>query len=144
MQQLLTYLRTKIKTWQDNRFLRKHGCDNWKDYNYRFDPDVFKPANRVNDYYHGYTHFYCFENHKHEVYDWDLHTDGIWKLSQWAEKNCRGKFRFDFLRVYQQTPIGLNGAEKSEWWINELGGQDFIFVAFKEERDYTWFMLRWA
>jgi hypothetical protein len=144
MQRLLNYLRTKIKTWRDNRFLKKHGCETWEQYNYRFDPDVVKPATRVKDYYHGYPYFYCFENHKHDVYHWDVGYDGMYILSQWIDANCKGKYRFDFLRVFQQTPIGLNGAESSEWHINELGGGDYIFVAFKEHRDYTWFMLRWS
>jgi hypothetical protein len=34
-------------------------------------------------------------------------------------------------------------ATANEWEINELGGGDYIFVAFKEQRDYTWFILRW-
>jgi hypothetical protein len=137
MQQLLTYLRIKIKTWQERRFLKRHGCDSWEQYNYRFDPDIFKPASRIRDYYRGYPYFYCFENHKHEVYDWDIHIDGIYVLSKWCKKNCKDKFRFDFHRA-MKAPATAN-----EWEINELGGGDYIFVAFKEQRDYTWFILRW-
>lgn len=138
MQRLLTYLRTKITILRDKCFLKKHGCENWKEYNYRFDPDIFKPATRIKDYYHGYPYFYCFENQKHDVYYWDVAFDGIYVLSQWIDANCKGKYRFDFHRVMKEP------ATAYEWEINELGGSDFIFVAFKEERDYNWFVLRWS
>lgn len=138
MQQLLTYLRTKIKSWKDNRFLRKHGCDSWEQYNYRFDPDIFKPATRIKDFYHGYPYFYCFEDHKHDVYHWDVGYDGIYVLSQWIDANCKGKYRFDFHRAINEPSTA------HQWSINELGGGDYIFVAFKEERDFNWFLLRWS
>jgi hypothetical protein len=31
-----------------------------------------------------------------------------------------------------------------EWHINELGGGDYIFIAFKDEVDFMMFMLKWA
>jgi hypothetical protein len=138
MQQLLTLLRTKIKTWRDNRFLKRHGCSNWKDYNYKYDTDVCKHATRLNDYYVGYPFVHCFENRKHIVYEWDVHIDGIWWISQWCDKYCKGKYRFDFHRAIKYPSTA------NQWEINEMGGGDYIFVAFKEERDYTWFMLKWS
>ena len=135
MQQLLTYLRTKIKTWQDKRFLKRHGVATWAQYNHRYDPDINWCSTRVNDFYHGYPYVYCFENHRHEVYHWDVHLDGIYVLSQWCEDNCKAKFRFDFNRVIRYH---------NQWHINELGGGDYIFVAFKDERDFNWFLMRWS
>ena len=136
MQQLLTYLRTTVKNWRDNRFLKRHGCTSWEQYNRTFDPDYNIRASRVKDYYHGYPFVHCFENHKHIVYEWGIHIDGIYWLSQWCNKHCKGKYRFDFQRIIKNW--------EDEWEVNELGGTDYIFVAFKEQRDYTWFMLRWS
>lgn len=138
MQQLLTYLRTKIKTWQDKRFLKRHGVETWAQYNHRYDPDINWRATRVNDFYHGYPYAYCFENHRHEVYHWDLGIDGTHVLGNWCEDNCKDKFRFDFHRAMNAPGTAW------EWHINELGGGDYIFAAFKDPRDYTWFLMRWS
>ena len=130
--------------WRERRFLRKHGCETRAQYERKYDPDVFHRATRIKDYYHGYPYVYCFENHQHDVYHWDVHIDGIYMLEQWIASQGMGKHRFDWHRVYRQTPIGLDGPEEPEWWINELGGGDYIFVAFKEPKDFTWFLLRWT
>jgi hypothetical protein len=138
MQQLLTYLRTKIKTWRDRRFLKRHGVETWAQYNHRYDPDINWRATRVNDFYHGYPYVYCFENHRHEVYHWDVHLDGIYVLSQWCDNNCKSKFRFDFHRAMNAPSTAW------EWHINELSGGDYIFAAFKNERDFLMFTLKWS
>jgi len=108
------------------------------------DPDVFFPAGKVKDYYHGYKHVHCFENHNHQIYQWDLGYDGSKDIIDWCERNITGKYRFDCLRCYRQTPIGLYGAEDTEWWINELGSGDYIFFAFKEPSDMFLFKLKWS
>ena len=135
MQQLLTYLRTKIKTWQDNRFLKRHGCESWAQYNRQYDPDINWRATRVNDFYHGYPYVYCFENHRHEVYHWDVHIDGTYVIDNWCDDNCKGKHRMDFHRVIKYH---------NQWEFNDLGGGDYIFAAFKNERDFNWFLMRWS
>ncbi len=132
------------KFYKDRFFLKKHGCETWKEYNRKFDKDIFHKAVCVKDFYHGYPYVYCFENHNHDVYYWDVGMDGIYVLSEWIDANCNGKYRFDFHRVFKQTGIGLNGTCEEDWFFNELGGGDYIFVAFKEQRDFAWFMLRWT
>lgn len=134
----ISLLRNKIKTWQDNRFLKKNGCETWKQYHYRNDPDVFYPATRIKDYYHGYPYVYCFENRQHEVYYWDLGIDGTYIVGNWCEENCKDKFRLDFHRAMNAPGTAW------EWHINELGGGDYIFAAFKDPKDYTWFLMRWS
>jgi hypothetical protein len=32
----------------------------------------------------------------------------------------------------------------NEWTINELGGGDHVFIAFKNEQDLIMFALRWS
>lgn len=144
MQQFLTFCQAKIKHWRDRRFLKKHGCDSWAQYNRRFDPDYNIRASRVKDYYHGYKYWKPFENHAHQIYQWDLGYDGSKEVIEWCEKNIKGKFRFDCLRCYRQTPIGLNGAEEPDWFINDLGNGDYFFFACQDERDFLWFTMRWA
>jgi hypothetical protein len=135
MQRYLNYFRTKIKTWQDKRFLKRHSVETWAQYNHHYDPDINWRATRVNDFYHGYPYVYCFENHRHDVYYWDVHLDGIYVLSQWCKDNCKDKFRFDFHRVIKYH---------NQWEFNDIGGGDYIFAAFKDEQDFVMFALRWA
>jgi hypothetical protein len=87
---------------------------------------------------------HCFSNHNHPVYYLDLGYDGTYVLDQWCLKNLKHKFRMDALRAFSQTPIGPSGAGEPEWWINEIGGGDYLFAAFKDPVDYQWFMLRWS
>jgi hypothetical protein len=135
---MLTTIKTRYKEWKDLCFLKKHGCENWEQYHYRFDPDIHKVATRIQDFYQGYPYVYCFENHNHDVYYWDVAVDGIYVLSKWCKKNCKDKFRFDFHRAMNAP------ATAYEWEINELAGGDYIFVAFKDPKDYTWFLMRWS
>jgi hypothetical protein len=48
------------------------------------------------------------------------------------------KFRSDILRVIK-CPATAN-----EWELNDIGGGDALFYAFKDSRDYTMFLLRWS
>ena len=141
---VLRRLQARIRLWKNKRQLKKLGYDTWQQYRKQTDPDVFFPASKVKDYYHGYQYLYCFENHQHEIYQWDLGYDGSKDIVDWCEKNITGKYRFDCLRCYQQTPVGLQGAEEPEWWINELGSGDYIFFAFKEPVDMFLFKMRWS
>jgi hypothetical protein len=135
---LVETIKGKYNAWKDRRFLRKHGCENWKQYHYRFDPDIWKVATEIKNYYRGYPYIYCFENHNHDVYYWDPAVDGMYVLTEWCKKNCKDKFRFDFHRAMNAPGTAW------EWHINELGGGDYIFAAFKDKRDFNWFLLRWS
>lgn len=135
---VLTKLKALYREWRDRRFLKRHGCKSWREYHYRFDEDCEPRASRVKDYYKGYPYVYCIEDHKHNAYDWDLGYSGLYIISEWCENNCVGKFRFNCLRVINYPSTG------NEWEINEMGGGDYIFAAFKESKDYMMFLLRWA
>lgn len=134
-------LKARIRKYKSDRFLKKHGCDTYRQYNRRYDPDYSYRANRVIDSYFGYQHIYCFPN-KHYAYEtlYDYgpggYRDGYHEIVEWCEKHCKHKFRFDFKRVLQNY--------WGEWENNEIGGGDYLFVAFKDERDYLHFMLRWS
>lgn len=123
--------------YRDRAFLKKHGCETWREYNRKFDPDHNAKASLIKDYYHGYPYVYCFENHKHEVYDWisfGLHGSNM--IHKWCSDNCSDKFRMDYHRVYKNS--------QDQWEVNEIGGRDYIFAAFKDQRDFTMFSLRWS
>ena len=124
-----------FKLWRDRRFLRRHGCETWREYDIRYDTDVNRSASRVREFYHGYPYVYCFENRDHPVYYWDIAVDGAYILNNWCENTCVDKYRLDFHRVYRNY--------WNEWEINEIGGGDYIFAAFKNERDYLLFSLKW-
>jgi hypothetical protein len=72
------------------------------------------------------------------VYHWDLGIDGACIVGNWCDENCKDKHRMDFHRAMNAPGTAW------EWHINELGGGDYIFAAFKNERDYTWFLMRWS
>jgi len=131
-------IKLRYREWKEQRFLKKHGCDNWFQYNRRYDPDVVWRATEIRNFYQGYPYVYCFENHRHEVYHWDVHIDGTYVISQWCDENCKSKHRMDFHRAMKAPSTG------NEWHINELGGGDYIFAAFKDPEDFFLFQLRWS
>lgn len=138
------FLKNKIKIYRDKRFLRKHGCDSWKQFNYVYDPDINMSAARVVDYYHGYKCIKCIDDANHFVYHWDIAFDGVYVLSQWCDENLVEKYRIDFLRVEKINRTTCESNEKKEWIMNQLFGGDYIFIAFKDPMDYTLFTLRWG
>jgi hypothetical protein len=143
-------IRQRYQAWQERRFLRRHGCENRTQYERMYDPDHNCLASRIQDYYHGYPYVYCFENYNHYIYQViaDYGPGGRrWGhnvIHAWAEEHSQDKVRFDFLRVHKPGAVGWDGSVTREWWINEISGQDLAFVAFKDERDYLYFMLRWS
>lgn len=148
---LVEKIKDIYKLYKDRAFLKKHGCETWKEYNRKFDPDYNFRADRIQDYYHGYPYVYCFENRENFAYTllYDYGPGGFRygcdDINDWCTEKLKGKFRIDVHRVHKMTPIGIDGKDgKFEFWINEIGGSDYIFAAFKNERDYVNFLLRWA
>lgn len=122
--------------WKEKIFLKKHGCKNRAQYERKYDPDYNPWATRVKDYYHGYHYVHCIADRDHTMYFWDLGFDGHYVVYNWCKENCKGKFRIDCLRV-------IKNRYTDHWEVNEIGGGDYYFIAFKEESDMIWFKLRW-
>lgn len=147
---MLETIKARYKSFKEQRFLKRHGCETWKEYNIKYDPDYNIRATRIVDIYHGYPHVYCFENRNHFaytlLYDWGPggFRHGYDDIIDWCEENLKDRFRLDGHRVHTQTGIGLNGDHTKEWFINEIGGGDYIFAAFKDPKDFTHFLLRWS
>jgi YHS domain-containing protein len=135
--ELINAIKHHYHAWQERRFLKKHGCENRAQYERRYDPDYNIRASRVKDYYHGYKHVHCITDRDHTIYFWDLGWDGLTAIHNWCKENCKDKFRIDPLRV-------IKDSYTDEWEINEIGGGDYYFIAFKDEQDMMWFTLRWA
>lgn len=130
--------RAYYKEWRDRRFLKKHHCDNCEQYHRRFDPDVAYAASMIRNYYHGYPYIFVFNNNVDDPLkgygDW---MQGLATITQWAKLHCKYKFRHDFHRVIYNNWT-------NEWEMNELGGGDYLFFAFKDEVDHFHFSLRWG
>lgn len=139
---MISRLTEQYRRWRDRRFLRKHDCSSWRQYHRVYDPGYRASGNRVSDVYPGYTHVYCFDNHDHFVYklmaDYGPGGDhyGFHDVQNWCDKNLQSRHRMDLMRVIKNY--------RDEWEVNELGGSDFVFVAFEDERDYLSFLLRWS
>ncbi len=58
---ILNAIKAKYKSWSDHWFLKRHGCDSWKQYYHMYDPDVNYRANEVKLYYDGYPYVYQFD-----------------------------------------------------------------------------------
>ena len=140
-------LKQQWRAWQDRRFLKRRGCDSWAEYHRVYDPDYDIRASRIQDYYRGYPHVHCFDDHRHYVYQMIADHGpagclyGHSVIHRWTEANCQDKVRFDFLRVKKSD---YNRISTYDWDINEISGQDLVFAAFKNERDHLHFVLRWS
>jgi hypothetical protein len=108
------------------------------------DPDVVYCSDRVKDFYRGYKFVHCIENRNHYAYDliYDYGPGGIKygesDIYDWMDKKPRFKSRMDMHRVIKYP------STSNEWTFNDMGGGDYIFVAFKDEKDYMMFLLRWS
>ena len=139
---------SRIKAWvrkkRAERKLKKSGYKSWEMYRRMNDPDIMYHAHRVKDYYHGYKYVHCIENRNHHAYEliYDYGPGGIKygasDIYDWCEKYARFKCRVDEHRVIKYPSTGM------EWEFNDMGGGDYVFAAFKNEKDYMMFLLRWA
>lgn len=137
---LLTRIKTFYANWKSDRFLKKHGCDTWQEYHHRFDPGINLRATQIDEYYCGYPYWHVMTDRN--CYAYTLLYDygpggfryGYYDIVDWCKENLKHKHRTDLLRVVCNK----------KWYINELSGSDCLFFAFKEEKDYIWFLMKWS
>ena len=139
---------SRIKAWvrkkRAERKLEKSGYKTWATYRHYRDPDINMYQTKIKHFYHGYKFVHCIEDRKHYAYQllYDYGPGGIrWggeDIYDWLDKKTRFKSRMDTHRVIKYPSTG------NEWEFNDIGGGDYIFVAFKEEKDYMMFLLRWS
>ncbi len=135
-------LKARFRKWKAERKLRMSGYSSWAHYRHNRDPDVEKYANYIDDFYKGYPYVYACKNPKHYAYhhicDYGPGGDiyGYHEITFWCEQKIRWNFRCDIHRVYE-----------NQWGrmeLNDIGGYDIIYFAFKREQDFTHFLLRWS
>lgn len=135
---LLRRVRAYIRKYRSDKFLKKYDCKTYHEYNHRFDPGRNIRANMLSDYYPGYEYVYVFpKNHA-------MYTDVVeyifteYKLLReinlWCDNNVKHKWRVDWLPLY---PVN------NEMIINALAEYYYV-IAFKDQLDFNWFVLRWS
>jgi hypothetical protein len=142
LRRIKAYLRLK----KSRNFLKKHRCLSYKQYKLQYDNDVIKYATLVSHFYHGYPYTCYFE----KVPDGELLMPWLEKMDDWCHKNCSDKVRHDIHRVIREKGLIHNEYDDTMLWsdiedfsMNDVGGTDLLFYAFKNERDLAWFKLRW-
>ena len=71
-------------------------------------------------------------------------------MNKWCENNCLDKVRYDLHRVIREKGLIHNEYDDTMRWsdteefsLNDVGGYDVLFFAFKNEKDLVWFKLKW-
>ena len=76
----------------------------------------------------------------------------VWfsEMHNWVDKNCSDKVRHDIHRVIREKGLIHNEYDDTMRWsdteefsLNDVGGYDVLFFAFKNEKDLVWFKLKW-
>ena len=52
---MLRFVKSIYKKWVDKRYLKKHNCESWEQYNHIYDPYIDHDAKNVRDYFFGYS-----------------------------------------------------------------------------------------
>ena len=131
---LIQQLKDRYKGHQEKRFLEKYGCKTWREYELRYEPDIGPKARWSHTFYHGYNHIYPLDP------DYGMpgvlpYHDLCEKMMEWCEQNCTGKWRNDWHHGFWDG--------HGNYELNDIGVNDMMFFAFKEESDYVWFKLAW-
>lgn len=142
-------LKERWAAWREARFLKKHHCETRAQYEHRYDKDVNSYANHITEYYHGYPFIHSFKSSHSTPFDqfgdW---LEGLSALRGWCDEHCKAKWRADIIRVSIRDGGPGPGARlrmvDGDWMMDEMGGGDVLFFAFKSEEDMLWFSLRWA
>ena len=135
---MIEQLKQRWKGYKEKRFLEAHGCKTWSEYERRYDKDIGPMARWAHTFYHGYPHIFPLD--PQGLRDYGMlgvlpYHDLVGQMTEWCEKNCKGKWRNDWHRGFWDH----NG----NYEFNGIGGGDIMFFAFKEESDYIWFRLVW-
>lgn len=132
----IEWLKNKWKGWKEKNFLESYGCKTWREYELKYDPDVYFGAETSSGFYKGYKHVIAYR-WMYQTYDPKLSNEII----AWCEETCQGKWRTDFHRC--QTGRFINVMDTAPFNFNGLGNEDIRFFAFKDGEDALAFSLRW-
>lgn len=99
------------------------------------DPDICYHGKTVKEFYRGYSY-------THRIDDIEYvkgRAVPTYDLMCWLDENCTDKYRLDYLSI---EPKNEEFPELDEI-IEPIYGVEYVFVAFKQKRDYIWFVMRW-
>ena len=135
---MIKQLKERWKGYKEKRFLENYGCDTWREYELKYDPDVGFRARWAHTFYHGYPYIVPLD--PEGLRDYGMlgvlpYHDLVDQMTEWCEQNCTGKWRNDWHRGFWDT--------QGNYEFNGIGGGDIMFFAFKEDADYMWFKLTW-
>jgi hypothetical protein len=134
----LLRIKYKFLEWRWDRVLKKSGYKNWEQYFRANDPDYYAPGYTVKDQLFGYPYIAVvpfqyldcvFEPMFGEIYNGNT-------VDEWCKRYCKGKYRWHWERVIMD--------HAGQYLPNGIAGTDELFFGFKDERDYTMFLLRWS
>ena len=119
-------------------YLKRRG---WSEEQYQQyeDPDRNIRATRVKDYYQGYPYYVGFESSRGDPWTrYGTWLDAYQAIEEWCKENTEEKWRSDILRVFKAA------STSHEWELNDIGGGDVLFFAFKNVNDAFVFKLKWG
>jgi hypothetical protein len=134
----LLRIKYRFLEWQWDRVLKNSGHHHWESYLRYNDPDFNIRGRSVRDQLFGYPYVAVLPyRHLEAVSEplfGEIHNGNT--VEEWCKQYCKGKYRWHWERVIQD--------HAGQYLPNGIGGTDELFFAFKLERDYIMFTLRWS
>lgn len=134
----LLWIKYRYLEWRWDRVLKNSGHHHWLSYLRYNDPDYYAPGRTVRDQLRGYPYI-AVVPYQHLECSVDAMWGAAWNGSSveaWCNENCRSKYRWHWERVIQD--------HAGQYLPNGIGGTDELFFGFKDQQDYTLFVLRWG
>jgi hypothetical protein len=131
---ILSFIRSRYKRWVDKRYLKKHNCTSWEQYNHTYDTCRDKSAANLIDYYFGYKSIVPTAPPPYE-------------LVSWCKEHCTDDFRLDHIKgsfINSRFVISHISEFVPTTHINWHSIPSEVFIAFKSEKDALLFKLRWV
>ncbi len=135
----MTSLLEYFKNWKHRRLLKKRGWSQ-RQYDLHYDPDFNSCANRITDVFCGYPHLIAIYNTEPFTRNYSNWEEGYRAANAWCSEHCTGKWRESIHRVLWDK----YGYNEPAWVVNEIGGKDIMFFAFKNQEDAIMFTLKWT
>jgi hypothetical protein len=141
---ILSFIRSRYKRWVDKRYLKKHHCRSWEQYNHVYDEGRNVKADNLTDYYCGYNaivhvRWAIVSN----LPSWhDPLMPQPYELVNWCKEHCTDDFRLDDIKgkfINSRFVISHLSEFVPHW--NAIPTE--VFIAFKSEKDALLFKLRW-
>ena len=139
IRRLRLHVKARIRKWKSDRFLKKHHVETYEMYHIVYDKNRNNRADTLDTYYHGYPYFVVFESSRGDPWTrYPTWIEGYDAIQSWCKENCKDKWRSDIHRVMRAPSTAY------QWELNDIGGGDALFFAFKSQEDCFIFKLKWG